>query len=265
MSTTLSGFAPELSGIEGHGASGCRNSSLSLSLSLSLCSSYVKASSETGPSFVGKSAVDDVDRELVNSLLSGLSQGVPDGPCEMALQATQRLHPRLPLSLLFGEEPLRRLMSAPLVDRDPVQRAVELAVAAAIEAMALRLRPEEAGIGATPASRASLASEPKRSTPAVSARILAALRGPQPTSSQQLGRLDCDQRRDLALELGRPTGALANRPHQITGDPHPSALLGAGELAGDPIQPDDAIERTHRHLELRPEVVQVPAQALLVL
>ena len=59
--------------------------------------------------------------------------------------------------------------------------------------------PEDAGIGATPARRASFASELKRSAPAVSARIFAAVSAPQPTSSKSCGALACDECRDLAL------------------------------------------------------------------
>ena len=38
----------------------------------------------------------------------------------------------------------------------------------------------------------------------------------------------------------------------------------AGELAGDPVKPDHAVQAAGGQLQLGPEVVQVPAQALLV-
>jgi hypothetical protein len=61
--------------------------------------------------------------------------------------AAQRLHPPLALDLLAGQ------VVAALRDGDAVKRAVELAVSATVQAMAVAA-PDEAGIGATPAMRA---------------------------------------------------------------------------------------------------------------
>ena len=66
----------------------------------------------------------------------------------------------------------------------------------------------------------------------------------------KLGSLGFDQGADLALELGGPAGAAADLEH---------------ELAGHPLQPDHAVQRASRDLQLGPEVVQVPAQPALVL
>jgi hypothetical protein len=60
-------------------------------------------------------------------------------------------------------------------------------------------------------------------------------------------------------------GPLADRADQLARDPHAGALLGAGELAGGPVKPDGAIQAAGRQLELGPEVMQVPAQPLLIL
>src|SRR6185295_6664124 len=69
---------------------------------------------------------------------------------------------------------------------------------------------------------------------------------------------------DLTLELRCAACAVPDRTDQLAADADASALLRAGEPASDPIEPDDAIQATRRQLEVGPEVVQVPAQALLV-
>ena len=66
--------------------------------------------------------------------------------------------------------------------------------------------PEEAGIGATPARRANLASLVKRAAPAVSAMSLAAISVPQPLSSSSSGARSRDQSCDLALRALWPCG-----------------------------------------------------------
>jgi hypothetical protein len=65
-----------------------------------------------------------------------MDQKPPDPAGEVAFEAAQGFASRLPLGLLFREELARRRMDASLADGDPVQGAVELAVAAAVEALA---------------------------------------------------------------------------------------------------------------------------------
>jgi len=91
-----------------------------------------------------------------------------------------------------------------------------------------------------------------------------ALSVPQPAKAMSSCARIADERRDPCLELGCPPRALAKRADQVAADPHPSSLLGASELAGDPLEPDGAIEAARRQLELGPEVVEVPAQAALL-
>ncbi len=55
----------------------------------------------------------------------------------MSFEAADRLAPALSLRLLALEIRARLRVVAALCDRDPVERAVELAVTAAIEAVAL--------------------------------------------------------------------------------------------------------------------------------
>ena len=56
---------------------------------------------------------------------------------------------------------------------------------------------------------------------------------------------------------------MRQRPSEVAGDPHLGCLLAAGELAAEPVEPDGPVERAERHLQLRVELVQVPAQPLL--
>src|SRR5882672_8970688 len=65
-----------------------------------------------------------------------LNQQPPDPAGQVAFEAAQGFTPRLPLGLLSLEELPRRRVDASLTDGDPVQGAVELSVAAAVEAMA---------------------------------------------------------------------------------------------------------------------------------
>ena len=62
------------------------------------------------------------------------------------------------------------------------------------------MRPEEAGIGAEPAVRASLASVAKRSTPAISPISLAAVSDAAAALGEQPRRERGDERGELALE-----------------------------------------------------------------
>jgi hypothetical protein len=62
-----------------------------------------------------------------------------DGPDELSFEAAERLATTLALGLLALEVGAGRRVDASLRDRDPVQGAVQLAVAAAIEPVALVL------------------------------------------------------------------------------------------------------------------------------
>jgi hypothetical protein len=60
-------------------------------------------------------------------------------PGQVSLEAAKRLATALALRLLASKERARRSMHAPLGDGDPMQGAVELTVALAVQAMALLL------------------------------------------------------------------------------------------------------------------------------
>ena len=67
----------------------------------------------------------------------GVAQDVPDAACEVALEAAQRLHAGLAFGLFAGEVGGGVRAPAALVDGEAVQREVELAVAAAVQAVAI--------------------------------------------------------------------------------------------------------------------------------
>ena len=124
--------------------------------------------------------------------------------------------------------------------------------------------PEEAGIGARPAGACELCVGRE----AVGAGDLAdQLRcGQRPTAAllKQLWRVALDERGELCLEFADPAGARGDLAHELAGDPHACGLLGAREAAGDRPEPLVGVQRAGRDLQLGPEVVQMPAQPLLV-
>jgi hypothetical protein len=145
------------------------------------------------------------------------------------------------------------------VDGETVQRAVELAVAPRSRRWRWVLPSRQ---GSVPARELEIGGE------AVGAGDLAdqlgGRQGAAARQRQQLRRLGLDERGELALERPDTTRALADRAHQLARHPHPHGLLGPGQAPADPVEPLVAVERPGGNLELRPEVVQVPAQAALV-
>ena len=132
----------------------------------------------------------------------------------------------LPSARLAGDVVLGLGVAARPGDGDAVDGGVDLAVAAAVEAVALVL-PELTGIGATPAARASLASLAKRWAPAISPMSLAAVSGPKPGLGEQLRRGLGDELCDLGLERVGGDGEFAQPPQLVAGDPDARGLLGA--------------------------------------
>ncbi len=153
-------------------------------------------------------------------------------------------------------------VDASLGDRDPVQGAVELAVAAAVEAVALVFAgagvewgdagvASQLGVGSEAGDRADLAEQ------------LRGAQGPAAGKLEQPWRERLRARPQFALELADRAGQAAATSEQVAGGPHLRCLLSAGELPCDPIDPDGAVERAQRHRQGRVELVQVPAQPLL--
>ena len=111
---------------------------------------------------------------------------VPDAACEVALEAADGFAVGLAFGGLAGEVGLGFGVAAGAGDGDAVDRGVDLAVAAAVEAVAVGLA-RATGIGAIPPARASLASLEKRCAPAISPISLPAVNGPKPGSESSCG------------------------------------------------------------------------------
>src|SRR5215217_7371740 len=86
--------------------------------------------------------------------------------------------------------------------------------------------PEEAGIGAEPAVRATLASVAKRPAPAISPISLAAVSAPQPRSARNRGARAAVRAGELALEVVDRARQLADAAQFVARDPDAGALLG---------------------------------------
>src|SRR5918999_1642776 len=123
--------------------------------------------------------------------------------------------------------------------------------------------PELTGIGATPAARASLASEENRSTPAISPTSLAAVNGPRPGSPSSCGAIWVDQAGDLGLERLDRLGELADAAQLVAGDAHAHRLLGPREPPRDARAPVAMKQRAARQSQFGPDVVQMPLQRVV--
>ena len=173
---------------------------------------------------------------LTDLPLSESIQKPPDPAGEVPLQAAHALRSaRLALGSLAGQEVAGRRMHAALGHGDAVKGAVELAVAAAVRG-AWRVRlPEEAGIGATPARRASLASDAKARRPgglgeelcggeSPAARQVEQLRAPELRTMAPISRSNSAARlvrSRIARTSSRETrtrDALRERGRGLTGD-----------------------------------------------
>ncbi len=161
----------------------------------------------------------------------GLEQS-PDVAGEVALEAADRFAGALAFAASAVDVVARLGVAARAGDDDAVQRGVDLAVAARSRRRRWVLA-ELAGIGATPAARASLADVAKRWAPAISPTSLATVSGPKPGSFEQLRRDLPDELGDLTLKSVDGVGELAHAPQLIAGDPHAHRLLSPGQAAGD--------------------------------
>jgi hypothetical protein len=153
-------------------------------------------------------------------------------------------------------------VDARLRDRDPVQGAVELAVAAAVESMPLMLAGAcfewcdagvagELGVAVEAVDRADLAEQ------LGGAEWAAAGQREQPRCAL-LG--PCLQ---LTVEVEDAAGQAAAAANELARDPDLDGLFGATQPAGHAVEPDGAVERARRDRERRVELVQLPAQPLL--
>jgi hypothetical protein len=153
-------------------------------------------------------------------------------------------------------------VDASLGDGDAVEGAVELAVAAAVEAVALVFAGAgvegcdagvagELGVGWEAVDRADLAEQLRRAQGTATRKL------------QQPGRQRGRACVELAVELADRAGQCPAAADEVAGDPHLCGLFASRELPAEPVEPDRAVERTKRHRKCRVELVQVPAQPLL--
>ena len=98
--------------------------------------------------------------------------------------------------------------------------------------------PELASSGATPAWRASWASEGKRSIGPISQSSFAALKGPQPGSCEQPRRDRVRARVQLPVELADRAGQRSAAADEVARDPCLGGLLAPRELSCEPVEPD---------------------------
>jgi hypothetical protein len=126
--------------------------------------------------------------------------------------------------------------SRPFGDGEAVQRSVELAVAASVEAVAVdvsRGRGDRCG----PAIRVSLASVANRAMPAISPISLAAVSTPQPCSASSRGARFATSSASSRSRASIDLGELADAPLLVARDPHARGRFGARKAPGDAVPP----------------------------
>jgi hypothetical protein len=189
---------------------------------------------------------------------------VPDAASEVALEAAQGFHAALAFGLLAGEVRDGGWVMLALGDGDPVQRGVELAIAAAVEALTVA-----ASGGRGDRSGPALAGEVLVGREALGAGGATDDRGGRDHAAafqrKQAGPLVSDQALELALERLDGAGEFPDATQFIARDPHARGLLQRAQAPRDPIQPHGTVERAGRDLclQLGVELEQVPAQAAL--
>jgi hypothetical protein len=146
-----------------------------------------------------------------------------------------------------------------------MQRAVELSVAAAVQAHAVAA-PGGAGDrrGARLHREVPVAGEALGAGGVADQRRGGERRDPR--LGQQLGPQRGDRGAQLALQRALGAGELADAPQLVARDPHARAVLHALKAPRDARQPARAVQRASRQrgLEVRVELDQVPAQPVLM-
>jgi hypothetical protein len=181
----------------------------------------------------------------------------------VAFDAAERFFAGLALGLFAGQVGSGLRTPVGLVDGEAVKGAVELAVAASVQAMALGVArgggdrgaaagAGELGVGAEALGAGDLADQLGRGE-----RAAAAL-------GEQLRRVALDEGGELCLEFTDAFGVGGDVADELARDPDACGLFGAGEPPGGFAEPFGGVERSVWDLELRPEIVQVPAQPLLI-
>jgi hypothetical protein len=173
----------------------------------------------------------------------------------VAFEAAQGLDAALAFGFSAGEVVGGRAARAALHDRDPVQGAVELAVAASVEPVSL-----PATRGSRDRGDAGMAGEVGLAREALDVGRL----GEDLGRGQGAAALQREQLRGApsheSAELGFQARALAR---ELARHPHPRLLVQPGEPPADALQPAQPVQRPGRDVQLRDQIVQVPAQSVL--
>jgi hypothetical protein len=187
---------------------------------------------------------------------------VPDAAGEVAFEAADRFAGALALGAFAVEIVAGLGVAAGAGDGDAVDRGVDLAVAAAVEAVAVGRAgadgdwcqaggARELGVGGEAGGAGDLADE------------LGCRQWPEAGLGEQLRRDLRDELGDLGLERLDRVRQLAKAPELVTGDPNAHRLLGPRQAPGDAGAPLDREQRAAWQRELGPEVVQMPLQRVV--
>jgi hypothetical protein len=180
----------------------------------------------------------------------------------LSFEAADRFAAALAFVLFAFEVGTGGCVYAALGDRDPVQRAVELAVAAAVEAVSLLFAGAgvergnsgvacDLGVAGEAVDRSDLAEQLRR------AQGAAAGERDQPWRKRLRTLVE------FAVEFSDRAGECTAAAQQVARDLDLGRLLAASQPPPESVEPDAAVERAERHLQRRVELVQVPAQPLL--
>src|SRR4051794_21852315 len=186
---------------------------------------------------------------------------VPDSAGEVALEAADGFAAGLAFGLAAGQVGGGLGIEAALGDGEAVQRAVELAVAAVVEAVALG-----APGGGGDRRRAGAAGELGVGGEAGHVGDLAEQFGGGENAAAAFGeqprRKRGDECGEFGLEVIDAAGEFADAAQFVASDAHARGLLGAGQTSGDARLPAAGGQRAWRDYGFGPEVVEVPAQVV---
>jgi hypothetical protein len=203
--------------------------------------------------------------DLDHALGSGrgcLAQEAEHDACQQSLEAAQRFESSLAFGLPALEVRAGAWVPTALDHGQLVQRAVELAISVAVQAVALLLarggierrdagEPRELRVGAKAADPGGLADELSGDQSATALQI------------EELGRIVSNAKRNFPLELVSVEGQRATAGDEIPRDPHLDALRCAGQPAFDTIKPDLAVQSPGRNAQFGLDGVQQPPQPVL--
>jgi hypothetical protein len=187
---------------------------------------------------------------------------VPEAAGEVALEAADGFLGAFAFGAFAGDVVLGFGVAAQAGDGDAMDGRVDLAVAAAIEAVAVGLAGADGDRSdAGGARELGVCGEPVRAGDL--ADKLGRGERPQTGLAEQLRRDLVDEGADLCLERLERLGELADAAQLVTRDADARGLLGAREPSGDARAPGAVEQRAARQSQFGPEVVQMPLQRVV--